>query len=465
MVKQTDVNELLATIQTSTKAVRGNDVNRGYDTLLFLNTQYESFPVSIQQDIFISSSAIVTYNNLWIWAKTNQASAIPASMFPGYDYIQRATNLSKGTVASCMTQLRLQRYITLAQKVRSEQGFAVGNDYILNDEPMEIPDTLTIDSEYIDFVEKCKTHRHMVVVELADIVSATVDAHVSKSENPFQPSTQIEKINTRQQAAAITQKRLFPDEFESDLEATHFYGIPIDAYNKVANRVHKVNLGENAEFDQVHNVNSVVNPVEIPEINQVHKVNSGETLENTQVHKVKPVVNSVMNHRSSGFINNTTTDKPEFTEKPAALIYPEFNTPNELAICKMHIGKVNPEHQQPILDELSARMSNTSKKPLDNPIGYMVSWLMKTLNDGGIPYTSEGAKVAAQRENSSNLAEEFDHQSKRQQRMNLQTEVKQLERLIAFERKQGKEPVELIDQLNNINAQLAALVSHNQARG
>ncbi|NNE63653.1 MAG: hypothetical protein HKN34_06180 [Gammaproteobacteria bacterium] len=461
MEKPTSAQELLERVRSSTSKIRGANKSQGQDTLLFLNTQYESFPVFLQQETLISSNAKVVFNNLWIWAKTKQAGSAQASLFPGYEYINRATGLSKGTIASCITQLRLQRYITLAQKVRSEKGYSIGNDYILNDEPMGLADTLLIDQDYIDYANDNINHRHQNVAELAKAIISTIEQHVQSTVNPFESASHLEKIDTRQQAAEIIQQRLYPEHYnENENTATHYFGMPIDIYKDATHRVHKVNQAENEDVTKVHKVNSGMNCVKNNKINPVHKVNSGiespASLTDDLVHKVNPVVNAVVNPRSSSFYINTPTTENEFTEQEQELIYPEFKTANELAICKLHIAKLNREHQQSILDELSARMASKKKEPLANPIGYLSSWLIKNLNEGGIPFTSEGAQLAASRDNperKQNHKKHHLHERIRELEMN----ARHLERMIGFELEQSREPKELSSQLQSIQNELEEL--------
>ncbi len=461
MAKPTSAQELIERIHSSTSTIRGDNKSQGLDTLLFLNTQYESFPVFLQQESLISSNAKVIFNNLWIWAKTKQTGSTQASLFPGYEYINRATGLSKGTIASCITQLRLQRYITLAQKVRSEKGYSIGNDYILNDEPMGLADTLLIDQEYIDYANDNINHRHQNVSELAKAVVSTIEQHVQLTLNPFESASHLEKIETRQQAAEIIQQRLYPEQFnENESTATHYFGMPIDIYKDATDRVHKVNLAENEGITKVHEVNSGMNFVANNEISPVHKVNSGieppESATDVLVHEVNPVVNSVVNPRSSCFYINTTTTESKFTETEQELIYPEFKTANELAICKLHIAKLNQEHQQPILDELSARMSSTKKEPLTNPIGYLSSWLIKNLSEGGIPFTSEGAQLAANRDSPEQGAD-TNCLALRAKARELSLEAAHLKRMIKFQRSQGSEPMELVKQCEDIEKKFKTL--------
>ncbi len=452
----TQTNEkLLERIQASSRNVRG-EAGTGYDTLLFLNTRYETFPVVLQQDSLISANAKNVYNNLWIWAKSSkQTNSLNASLFPGYDYIMRATGLSRGTVSSSLTQLRLQRYLTLHQKIRTDQGMFVGNDYILNDEPLGFSDTLALDNDFLKFAIECQSYRHHRVQQLAVLVSKSIQLHIEAEDNPFRPTTHLEKIEARQQAAQIIQARLFPEDIISGHEPEHFFGIPVDDYHAMLNQVHKVNADENDENHQVHKVNAVVNADEKQKTSQVHKVNADETLTDVQVHKVNAVVNVEVNGCSSSYLNNTTTTVvPEFTE----LVYPAFETPNELYICKLLMAKVDPQYQQAILDELAARMSSTSKhhQKLDNPIGYLKGWLIKKLNEGEIPLTSLGAKLAAERVKPRNASMQ-DTKQIQQLVFDLKQDIRHFEMMIDYQLKQGQDAYELITQRDSKQAQLDEL--------
>jgi hypothetical protein len=456
--------DLIRRLRNAAGAVRGVH-HHGQDALMFLNTRYESFPVSLQQDAMISSNAKVIYNHLLIWAKDQRAHT-DASLFPDYDWLIRSTNLGRGTIASGLAQLRLQRYLTLHQRLRSEGGRFVGNDWILNDEPMAASDTLILDPDFIEFINECKNHRHHRIQGLAMIASKMMERHIATADDPFRPVTQMEKIEMRQQAAMIQHQRLFPDRAISGQQPApeHYYGIPIDLFNEFVDRFRdkeKVNAVVNSEVNaeansvmnseggiQVHKMNSVetgqvhkVNSVNALENSQVHKVNSVETGQNAQVHKV----NSAVNSSSSSYIyKSTTTETPEFTfsdDIHKNLIYPEFSTSNELELCKMHIAKLPPEHRQPILDELSARMKSKDKKPLGNPIAYLKGWLIKHLNEGEIPFTSAGARIAADREKGS--VPSVNHEDL----LSLTAEIKHLERMIQIMTQQGGDVLVLVEQL------------------
>jgi hypothetical protein len=232
---------------------------------------------------------------------------------------------------------------------------------------------------------------------------------------------------------------MFPDETPKT-EITSYFGIPIDKFEATINQVHKVNAVEkSAENTHVH-----------PQVhNQVHKVNAvvntAETASDVRVH----FVNSEVNGCSSSILNKTTTTGTEFTD---SLIYPEFKTSNELNICKMHIVKLEPEHQQSILDELAARMNNTTLPNLDNPIGYLKGWLIKQLESNEIPWTSPGMQLTATREGRVKVPVKATNTH--QQKQALTSELNHLQRMIEFEERQGNDTPELIAQRDRLIEQL-----------
>ena len=126
------------------------------------------------------------------------------------------------------------------------------------------------------------------------------------------------------------------------------------------------------------------------------------------------------------------------------------------------------EQRQPTLDELAARMANPSKKPLDNPISYLKSWLIKQLERGEIPFTSEGSKLAARRDN----PELFDRKKTINDELalkatvqELRMDIKHLEGMIeTMKRTCGEEEfTELIKQRDQKHDALQQLLHSNSA--
>ncbi len=436
-------------ISTSTRAVRG-ETKAGYDTLLFLNTRYESFPVGIQHEALLSPTAKTVYNNLWIWAKTKQSSALSTSLFPEYEWIMRAAGISRGSVASSLAQLRLMRYITLHQKVRNENHQFVGNDYILNDEPMSISDNMEIDVDYVQFVSDCATkHRHKRVQHLAHTVLNALDAHIDKRDDPHRPQSHIEKVAARQQAALIIQQRLFPEDVPPDSpQPTEYYGIPIEDYEAAMTQVHNVNAAE--DISQVHNVNAgkscQVHKVNAaPKKPRVHKVNAAQTASDQQVHNVNADMNAEVNPSSSRTIYNkpTTTEPTEFTEPmespqagglAEALVFPPFKYPSDKNLCSLTLAKLPQEYQQPMLDELAGRLEDTTLEPVRNTVGYLQKMVNRFLNDD-FTFTSYSSIQAAKR--SPEQATRKPPRDIQLEIRDLQSEISHLNRLIEFNQSQG----------------------------
>jgi len=438
-------------IRRSSASLRDRHGQQARDSLLFLNTQYESFPVAVQTEHGLSPAARVVFNNLWLWAKRQNAGSV-AGLFPDYDWIMRACSMSRGSVASAITQLRLMRFVTLHQKIRNEQGVFVGNDFILNDEPMALGDTLLLDGSYAEFVIDALKHRHKRVRSLAELAWTALEHHINTADDPFRPQSQIERMEARQQASAFVQQRLHPELAGDQPEPPdEYYGIPIDAYRRMIERtlddaadddqsqVHKVNLEVNAaENHQVHKVNSVSKP------NQVHKVNAAETAPDQQIEKLSTVnleVNAGMNLgvnscSSSNIYKTTTTDtEPEFTKDESDdlsdLEFPEFRYPNERTLCEPIIRSLPPEHRQAMLDELAGRMSNT-RDPLRNTVAWLKR-VVERFHAGNFTFTSHSLERAEARQKKAGggMERPTDY---RQQIQELHGEIEHLNRLIEFQR-------------------------------
>jgi hypothetical protein len=472
------LTELKAHLQATTRAVRGNG-KAGYDTLLFLNTQYESFPVQIQQEDLLSPAAKTVYNNLWIWAKSKQSNNLSTSLFPEYEWIMRAASISRGSVASSITQLRLLRYITLHKKIRNENNQFIGNDFILNDEPMSIPDNMILDADYVQFVSDSTRHRHKRVQHIAHMMIKSLSKHMDTTDDPYRPQTQIEKIEARQQANQIIQQRLFPEDIAPDApKPTSYYGIPIQEYEAVANRVHKMNAEE--DKTQVHNVNAG-NQGQVHKVNaalpntQVHKVNAAQTASDQAVHNVNAEVNLEVNSSSSSNIYNTTTTVTEFTgdkdsqqgrhQLAPTLVFPEFELPNEKNLVALTIAKLPAEYQQPMLDELAGRLADPAKEPVRNTIYFLQGMVNKFLN-GEFTFSSYSTQQVANRNPQTDKKRKPKAEVKINIR-NLHSEIEYLSRMIEFNESQGNEEgaLSFIEQRGEKQQELDNLVAEYQATG
>lgn len=467
-------------IKASSAAARG-ERNTGYDTLLFLNTRYESLPTSVQHEQTLSPAAKTVFNNLWIFAK-NAGAGASSTLFPDYDWLMRACSMSRGSVASSMTQLRLMRFITLHQKLRNEHHQFVGNDYILNDEPMAMADTLLLDADFVEFVRKARNHRHKRVCQLAKMTWASLNQHL-ESPDLLRPQTQIEKIEARQQAQMIIQKRLFPELVdENSPQPESYYGIPVEAYEAALKRVsqlpdeedpprvHKVNA---ALESRVHNVNAAPKP-QVHNVNsgleegQVHFVNAGKTASELQVHNVNSEVNADMNAEvnssSSSIYKTTTTTDTEFTEETAQatgaiadnLVFPEFEFPNERQLIEMLLAKLPMEHQQAMLDELAGRMEDSNMEPIRNVVMFFRSMIRK-FNDGSFNFTSYSSRKARER-NQPAAQDKASGQDRLIRMRELQSEVTSLNRLIEMNASGSAEDRQaLIQQRDQLQQELDEL--------
>ncbi len=403
--------------------------------------------------MLLSSNAKIVYNNIWTYAQDQRGGATSACLFPTHDYLRRVTGLANGTITSCLVQLRLKRYITQARKIYRKDGRYVGNDYILNDEPLELGDTLSLDHEFFAFVEKSiNANESTLVVRLARLIQRSLTDYIETHDDPFKPATAFEKMQTRNQAAQLIHHRVFDEPIPEDQKPTHYFGIPIEEYNKSLSDIEK-SSGKDAN-DQAQFLYSVTN----------HNTNQS----NDHAQNLYPV----MGCSSSGSFIKTTTTNSESNENQNKdiddLIYPDFETPNELCICKLHIARLPTAQRQPTLDELTARMANPGKKPLDNPISYLKSWLIKQLEEGEIPFTSEGSKLAARRDNPEifDRKKSFDNElALKTSKQELQMDIKHLDGMIETMKKScGEESfAELIKQRDQKHDALQQLLHSSSA--
>lgn len=170
----------------------------------------------------------------------------------------------------------------------------------------------------------------------------------------------------------------------------------------------------------------------------------------------KPDTDNTDNNKETSVSNTekiTTTAEASPSKNMSTLIFPEFDTAEELSLCKATVENLDDEYQQPILDELAARMTCTKLDKLDNPIGYLKGWLIKRLHEGDMPCTSRGAQLAANRDDPEFRLKQFKKEN-RHKMIEITSDINHLNQLIEFQRKQGTDPVELLQQREKKQANL-----------
>ena len=144
--------------------------------LVYFGNPQDAVPRMLLLDDRLEPVDIVTWQVVRIHAEPGQAVA-----FPDYEALMRWVRVSRGTVARAIAALRLTRWLLVLKSPRLPTGRFSGNVYALVDEPLDLPETLSLDEGYVAFVDKMRVHRQVHIRKLAIAVFAEIEARASSS--------------------------------------------------------------------------------------------------------------------------------------------------------------------------------------------------------------------------------------------------------------------------------------------
>lgn len=298
------------------------------DAMLFLGNRHDAFPSLLVQDPILEPVDKV------VWMVVCQLGQASGAAFPRYEEIARRANIaSTSTVSRAIAILRATRWLSLCARVRDGGGRFRGNVYALHSEPLPLPDTLHLDTGYMDFVQAARQHHHARVRKVAAAVLASLDEDVASGRDlvgPLNPMTR--RTEASQAVERPGSKRYF------DFSAT--------VMARLTNRS-----------------------------------TSGATDDQTQKSKPDRLRNSCPQNskavRSSSCINKKTTTtqipRAKAPDVVEGLIYPQRLSANQRAIAARYLERVPVPQRQQVLDELEGRLraERQGAKPVYDELRYL----------------------------------------------------------------------------------------------
>jgi hypothetical protein len=297
------------------------------DAMLFLGNRHDAFPSLLVQDPVLEPVDKV------VWMVVCQLGQASGAAFPRYEEIARLANIaSTSTVSRAIAILRATRWLSLCVRVRDGGGRFRGNVYALHDEPLPLPDTLHLDTGYMDFVQAARQHHHARVRKVADAVLASLDEDVASGRDLVAPINPMARRSEASQAVERPgSKRYF------DFSAT--------VMARLTNRSTSGATGDQAQKSKP------------------------DRLRNSCPQKSKSVRSSCINNKT------TTTQIPRATEPDVdgVLIYPQRLSANQRAIAARYLERVPFPQRQQVLDELEGRLraERQGAKPVYDELRYL----------------------------------------------------------------------------------------------
>lgn len=156
---------------TILKQKENNEEN--FQSLLFVGNRHETVPVRLLADKYLTARA----KTAWQLIKLNSMQ-FRGTLFPSYDELAiwlsdkayQNKPLSRKLISQTLLLLRLTRWLTLCETVRDEKGQILGNVYIMNDEPLSISDSITLNEDYLQLLEKTTKHKDPVLKQVSEAI-------------------------------------------------------------------------------------------------------------------------------------------------------------------------------------------------------------------------------------------------------------------------------------------------------
>ncbi|WP_419852293.1 STY4528 family pathogenicity island replication protein [Actinobacillus pleuropneumoniae] len=176
------------------KTVAENNLFQG---LLFVGNKHETVPLRLLTDKYLTPRA----KTAWQLIKLN-AYQFQGTAFPSYDELAlwlsdrafQGKKLSRKIVSQTLLLLRLTRWLTLCETIRSETGQILGNVYIMNDEPLSVSDCVQLNDDYLRLLEKSAKHKDPLVQEIA---TAIIDEMLCDESQLWHAISHIDVIRQR----------------------------------------------------------------------------------------------------------------------------------------------------------------------------------------------------------------------------------------------------------------------------
>lgn len=316
---------------------------REAEQILFLGSCHDSIPRLLIQDRTLNA----TEKLAWQHIRISVTDPHRPSVMPKITELMGLLDCSKPTAIRAVQVLRMMRWVTLCQEVRTAKGRNCGRIFALHDEPLSLADTLTLDGDYLEFINDLALSSNSRLQILSVGVLEHIDTQIEDNDfNVLIGRTQLE------QAAARIEATQNPDSNH------YFFAVSPETSNKV----------KNIDSD----IGSKSNRVKI-----IDPVNRGES------DRVK-IIDS--DHSSSS--NKTTTTS-------VVLTYPKQFNHHERKLGRRVVSKISCiEDQQYILNYMADRLVAAEKgrsKAIHDRLAYLGTIVKKFL-DGELEPSSYGIR-------------------------------------------------------------------------
>lgn len=361
-------------VERSSKVLLASNGNK-QDGLLFLGNPQLVFPRMLFEDPVLEP----VDRNVWAIIKLLAAEGDSVTAFPTYEELMLRCNIgSKATIARSISILRTTRWLAVCRvRLRDSLGRVRGNVYALHDEPLQLAETMELDSQYLEWLEKTaqgKHSPHRRAVALAGSVLRDMRKQLQSGVDISQLEPPLERRHAATQALQAIRRG------DAVAAGVSYFGRSVQSCTEIASRsylkskVQKLYPDEKAD-KPTHSTETVLSGNWQPEYRIC----------------TKPGTDSVL--RSSKYVNKNTTTSVITTEvggsTETVLAWP---TPvqqldaNNRALVRMQLATIPNQQHSMVLEALAAKLSAIAEGKA------------KSLTYGILPYTRKLCELACKGE-------------------------------------------------------------------
>ncbi len=364
---------------------RSSNTDDSLGSLIYLGNHHDSVPRELITDPHLESGELHT----WMLMKIQfNNPALPTSI-PSQDQLAQHLKCSRPVVSRYLQVLRALRWITLCETVRDIKGQYKGRIYAQHDKPLNLADTLFLDSTYIKFLEspsKIESLKRLRLIKSSILMH--MDYQVIKGvafESPGALEAATQQLHLQDNNNSLVTHRACPVTVINETNNDHDH---VKDIYMAENNIHVKNLymDEQAKKQPCKESLHGQKPV-IARFSPCKESLHGENDDHVNFYMV--------NGSSSGsnIYINTTTTKQQQIEK---LRFPKIL--EESQRLKFYAAKLldplSQNDQQFVLDYLSDRLKAAKQgtcKPVDDLIGYL-RWIITNKQNNTLPPSSFGIR-------------------------------------------------------------------------
>jgi len=396
-------------IENATQSLKqrssSNEPN-GLGSIIYLGNHQDAIPRNLILDPILESGEIHTWALMKVHINT---PSMPCSV-PSKAHLMEYLKCSRPILTRHLLVLRALRWITLCSDVRGDDGQFIGSVYVQHDAPLNLQDTMFLDTEYLNFLDnaaKGDTLKRLRTIKNLTLkyIEYQIDEGIALDQSPSYLAQISNKLNTVPEIninPLDTHLAFPPDIMKSNLV--------IDLYGKDKKidcniRANNINTGK---ITPVNKSQCAKNITKI-------KTTRTNKLPSQRVISLDNNINTVVG--GSSCINNI---KKTTTTNLTELIFPDvFKTSEQLQIfAKKLLKTLSHENQQFCLNYLRDRIKAGDKgmaSPVDDAVSYL-SWIVTKFKKDELPPSSYGIVTSQKKNEIKRSKEETAEESKQKMR-------------------------------------------------